>query len=251
MNQLGPLLYVILFGSSIAIPVFVIVLARRSRNPKIRGPALAGTAQVLSVQTTGTMINQSYVLRIALRVQVQDRPPYDVTVSRRIHPIQMAAIQPGRIIPVQVDAANPNVVEFDFNRSVPSPQIQPSGPATVAQIADALKHATAGTGSVGSAADLLASGQRVRAVLKSFAATGTTPRSVGRTPSRPELIDAPHYVLEVELHFPNLAPLTGRNQQTVPVEQVPALAIGREVVCAVDPADPTNRFVVDWDSTAG
>jgi hypothetical protein len=36
-------------------------------------------------------------------------------------------------------------------------------------------------------------------VLKSFAATGTTPRSLGRTPSRPELIDAPHYILEVEL----------------------------------------------------
>lgn len=105
------------------------------------------------------------------------------------------------------------------------------------------------SGSVGSAADLLASGQRVRAVLKSFAATGTTPRSVGRTPSRPELLDAPHYVLEVELHFPYLAPITGRNPQTVPVEQVPALAIGREVACAVDPADPTNRFVVDWDGT--
>ncbi len=201
---------------------------------------------MLSVQTTGTMINQSCVLRIALRVQVQDRQPYDVTVSRRIHPIQMAAIQPGRIIPVQVDATNPNVVEFDFNRSVP---VQPSGAATVAQIADALKHAPAGTGVVGSAADLFASGQRVRAVLKSFAATGTTPRSVGRTPSRPELMDAPHYVLEVELQFPNLAPLTGRNQQTVPVDQVPALAIGREVMCAVDPADPANRFVVDWDSS--
>jgi hypothetical protein len=247
MNQLGPLLFVILIGSSFVIPVLVIVLARRSRNPKIRGPALSGTAQVLSAQTTGTMINQSYVLRIALRVQIPDRQPYDVTVSRRIHPIQMAAIQPGNVIPVQVDAANPNVVEFDFNRSVPSQGVQHSGPATVAQIADALKR-TPNAGSVGSAADLLASGQRVEGVLKSFAATGTTPRSVGRTPSRPELLDAPHYVLEVELHFPNLAPLTGRNQQTVPVDQVPTLAIGRELVCVVDPGDPANRFVVDWDS---
>ena len=197
----GPLLGVILFASSIAVPVVVIGYSRKSRNPTIRGPALTGTAQVLSVQTTGTMINQS-------------------------------AIQPGRIIPVQVDATNPNVIDFDFNRSVQSPQMQASGAATVAQIADALKRAP-GSGSVGSAADLLASGQRVRAVLKSFAPTGTTPRSVGRTPSRPELIDAPHYVLEVELHFPNLAPMTGRNQQTVPVDQVPTLAIGREVMCAV------------------
>lgn len=248
MNLMGPLLGVIIFASSVAIPVVVIWYSRKSRNPKISGPALTGTAQVLSVQTTGTMINQSYVLQISLRVQVQDRPPYDVTVSRRIHPVQMAAIQPGAVIPVRVDAADPNVVEFDFNRSSPLQGVQLSGSPTVAQLADAMRRAPT-SGSVGSAADLLASGQRVRAVLKSFAPTGTTPRSVGRTPSRPELLDAPHYVLEVELHFPNLAPMTGRNQQTVPVDQVPALAIGREVMCAVDPADPANRFAVDWDSS--
>ena len=41
-----------------------------------------------------------------------------------------------------------------------------------------------------SAAQLLATGQRVAAALKSFSPTGKTPRSLGRTPSRPELIDA-------------------------------------------------------------
>jgi hypothetical protein len=59
-----------------------------------------------------------------------------------------------------------------------------------------------------SATDLLASAQRVPGVVKSFAATGTT-RSLGRTPSRPELIDAPHYVFEVDLQFPDLAPTCG------------------------------------------
>src|SRR5262249_34549805 len=99
-----------------------------------------------------------------------------------------------------------------------------------------------------SAAALLASGQRVPAVLKSFAATGTTPRSLGRTPSRPELIDAPHYMLEVELHFPNLSPVDARAVQPVPAAEGPNLAIGRKLTCAVDPADPARRFVVDWDS---
>ena len=108
--------------------------------------------------------------------------------------------------------------------------------------------ASAGNAPVLSAAALLASGQRVPAALKSFSATGTTPRSLGRTPSRPELIDAPHYVLEVELHFPNLAPITGRAIQPVPVANVPSLAIGLPLTCAVDPADPAQRFVVDWDA---
>jgi hypothetical protein len=97
-----------------------------------------------------------------------------------------------------------------------------------------------------SAPELLASDQRVRGVLKSFAATGTTMRSRGITPSRPELLDAPYYALEVELQFPNLAPVLGRNRQPVPLAEVPNLAVGRELNCAADPADPATRFIVDW-----
>jgi hypothetical protein len=105
-------------------------------------------------------------------------------------------------------------------------------------------------GAVRSAADLLASGQRVSGALKSFAPTGTTPRSLGRTPSRPELADAPHYKLVIELHFPNLAPMEARTVQPVPLTQVPNLAIGRELPCAVDPANP-QACVVDWDAIPG
>jgi hypothetical protein len=83
---------------------------------------------------------------------------------------------------------------------------------------------------------------------ESFSPTGTTPRSLGRTPSPPELIDAPHYMLEVELHFPNLAPVTGRAVQPVPTAHVPTLGIGLPLTCAVDPADPSHRFAVDWDA---
>jgi hypothetical protein len=122
---------------------------------------------------------------------------------------------------------------------------RPITPPTVAEQANAYEQ-TAGSAPVISAAALLASGQRVPGVLKSFAATGTTPRSLGRTPSRPELIDAPHHMLEVELQFPNLAPVTGRAVQPVPLTQVPHLAIGLKLACAVDPADPSHRFVVDW-----
>jgi hypothetical protein len=34
--------------------------------------------------------------------------------------------------------------------------------------------------------------------------------------------------------------------QLVPLAQVPNLAIGLRLNCAVDPADPSRRFVVDW-----
>ena len=51
---------------------------------------------------------------------------------------------------------------------------------------------------------------------------------------------------EVELQFPNLAPVTGRAVQLVPLSQVPNLAIGLKLNCAVDPADLSHKLVVDW-----
>jgi hypothetical protein len=101
-------------------------------------------------------------------------------------------------------------------------------------------------GSPISGSDLLASGQRVRGVLKSFTATGDTVRSRGITPSRPEFLDYPYYALVVELQLPNQAPVIGRNRQPIPLTEVPDLAIGRELICAVDPADSASRFAVDW-----
>jgi hypothetical protein len=48
-----------------------------------------------------------------------------------------------------------------------------------------------------------------------------------------------------------MTPVQAQNTQPVPLVQVPKLAIGLQLPCAVDPADPTRRFVVDWDGIAG
>ncbi len=134
--------------------------------------------------------------------------------------------------PIQVQAATPQV------RWEPTNIPAQAGPAN-------LMNARAGP--VYSAAELLATGQRVTGVLKSFADTGTTARSRGITPSRPEFLDAPRYTLVIELHFPNLAPMAARTHQSVPPAQVPNLAIGLQLPCAVDPANP-QVCVVDWDA---
>ena len=82
--------------------------------------------------------------------------------------------------------------------------------------------------------------------LRAFAATGETVRTAGDTSCRPEFLDDPYYGPKVELRFPNQAAVVGRNRQAVPPTEVPNLAIGRELNCAADPADPANRWVVDW-----
>ena len=98
--------------------IAVYVLYRiRFRQPTIKGPALTGTAQILSVQqTTGPMREGcSLALRIALRVEVPGRQPHDVTVDRTVDLNHLARVQPGATIPVQVDATNPQKVLIDFS----------------------------------------------------------------------------------------------------------------------------------------
>jgi len=96
------------------------IAATRFRNPKIRGPAVIGTAQILSVQQTAgpSEEGRNLALRIGLRVQVPSWQPYDVTVQRTVELIHLARVQPGATIPVQVDATNPQKVRIDFNQPI-------------------------------------------------------------------------------------------------------------------------------------
>ncbi|HUB58052.1 MAG TPA: SHOCT domain-containing protein [Mycobacterium sp.] len=99
---------------------------------------------------------------------------------------------------------------------------------------------------VESAADLLGSGERVPCVLNAFRDTGRTARSLGNAPTRPEFLDDPLFALDVELQLPDRTPLRGRSVQRVPRAQAASLAVGRQLMCVVDPAKPSRRFVVDW-----
>ena len=205
-----------------------------------------GSARVLSADWTGAVINLEYVCRIRLRVEIPGREPYDVTIEQRVDPLRLAALQPGTTVAVRVEPADPLNVRIDFSQLTETPGAESHGPPpTAAALADAYRESPGSTQSA-SAADLLASGQRVRGVLKSFADTGSTARSLGKTPSRPEFLDDPLYIFDVDLQFPNLAPVDGQAVQRVPRAQVPNLVIGPELACVVDPGDPSHRFVVDW-----
>jgi hypothetical protein len=58
------------------------------------------------------------------------------------------------------------------------------------------------------------------------------------------------HAVVIELDFINLAPIDARTVQPVPLDQVPKLAGGLPLPCAVDPANP-QACVVDWDAVAG
>lgn len=91
-------------------------------NPKIRGAALTGTAQVLSVNraTAPYQAGDALALRIGLRVEVPGRQPYDVTVKRTVDlsHVVVGHLKTGATIPVQVDATDPQKVRFDFSQPI-------------------------------------------------------------------------------------------------------------------------------------
>ncbi|OBI87036.1 hypothetical protein [Mycobacterium asiaticum] len=240
------------WGVPAAVVVLIAVNLYRIRKPKFAGPPLAGIAHVRSLESTGTVIDNRYVCNIGLTVELPGREPYEATVRQAVHPISLASVQPGLIVRVQVDSANPQKVRIESgpptHPTSAGPQPPPSAAATAAAYNQLKQRHGGSSGRWASAAELLATGQRVPGVLKSFAANGNTLRTLGRAATAmPELLDAPQYVIEMELRFPNLAPVVGRSVQSVPPEHVPHLAIGLELPCAVDPADPSHRFVVDWE----
>ncbi|WP_205873824.1 hypothetical protein [Mycobacterium camsae] len=244
------LIPVLSWGIPAVATVFVAVSCYRIKKPRLAGAELTATARVVSVHSTGTMIDDRDVCKIILSVEIPGRDRYEATVRQAVHPISMAAIQPGSIVGVRVDSSRPRQVRIEPGGPVRRTAI--TGPPSVAALAAAYnehkqRHGGA-SGRWASAVHLLTSGQRIPGVLRSFAATGNTLRGLGReATAMPELLDAPQYVIEMEFRFPNLAPIVGRSVQSIPDEHVPYLAAGLELPCAVDPSDPAHRFVVDWE----
>jgi Protein of unknown function (DUF2510) len=115
----------------------LIIWVRMRRAAQFKGPALTGTAQLLSVARAGGLaafgvmqgtnsVIPTYtkiVCRIGLRVEIPGRAPYDVTVTTPVGNTWLynAKRNPGGTYVVQVDSANPENVRFDYLQPVGTP----------------------------------------------------------------------------------------------------------------------------------
>jgi hypothetical protein len=131
---------VVLVGGPFGLLIYIFVSGRRRRKAaQFEGPALAGTAQVLSAARgggLGGLLQSSHTAvmsRIGLRVEIPGRPPYDVTVTRLVDSHVLAAlcvdgqrwgpgqkwhVKPGMTFPVQVDSGNPENAQIDFSSAL-------------------------------------------------------------------------------------------------------------------------------------
>lgn len=255
---MGAMTLIIIIASAVfSIVLFVVVWKYASNmmgDSKVLDAGVPGQAVVMSLEPTGTVINDMYyVCNIGLRVQLPAQAPYDVMIKQSVPLHAMGRVDPGRTVAVKVDPVDRTKAAIDWNVVVAS-----GGPAMMAadpsagMIAGAVAAAGGAAGlaqqgvTVGSSADLLRSGQRVLGVLTEYADTGNTPRSLGMAPSRPEFTDDPMYAVTLQLHVANTAPIEAKVVQRVPRAQVANLSMGMQLNCAVDPSNPTRNVAIDW-----
>jgi hypothetical protein len=251
--------------------VLIVVVFKYASNmmgdSKVLDAGVPGQAVVMSLEPTGTVINDLYyVCNVGLRVTVPAQPTYDVMITQSVPLHAMARVDPGRSVGVKVDPVDRTKVVIDWNMAAVAPAgPSPAGPGVVAgpagvagadlsasDIAGAVAMAGDAAGMVqsgiviSSTVDVLRDGQRVLGVLTEYAATGGTPRSLGLTPSRPEFLDDPMYAVTLQLHIANTAPIEAKVIQRVPRAQVANLAMGQQFNVAVDPSNPTRNVAIDW-----
>ena len=88
-------------------------LKRHAQASKILQSGMSGQAQVLSVQETGTRLNDQPEIAFVLMVQLPGRAPYQAQATSVMSQLLLARVQPGMTVPVKVDPANPQSVAID------------------------------------------------------------------------------------------------------------------------------------------
>ena len=257
-------LIIILVSALFSIVLIVVVLKYASTmmgDSKVLDAGVPGQAVVMSLEPTGTVINDLYyVCNVGLRVTLPAQATYDVMIKQSVPLHAMSRVDPGRTVGVKVDPVDRTKVAIDWNLAVAAGPgaagTDPGAAAAMDPSAGAIASAVAMAGgaaglaqagvTVSSTVDLLRSGQRVLGVLTEYADTGNTPQSLGLTPSRPEFVNDPMYAVTLQLHVANTAPIEAKVVQRVPRAQVPNLTMGMQLNCAVDPSNPTRNVAIDW-----
>lgn len=143
LGGIDPWPWVSLITNPVVLIGVAIVVSSRARKRAVRtfgGPPRPGTAQALSVRRqpglAGLLGRSSILTQIGLRVELADRPPYDVTVTTGLSSRSLAAlcvegqrwepgrpwhVRPGTTFEVEVDSTDP------LNVRIVSDPIPPAG----------------------------------------------------------------------------------------------------------------------------
>jgi hypothetical protein len=214
---------------------------RGKRKKRLEEAGVTAPAEIVSVQDTGVTVNNNPRVKLTLAVSPTDgSAPFEVSMKHLVS--RVAVPRAGDGFTVRYDP------EDHDNFAIEAGAAASAGATVDLDAASAGAIATAAGGSYGqiqrtSAADLLASGQRMTAILREFSPTGKT---VGDSNPGAENPSDPVYVFKMELPIAGGSPLEAICLNRVPTYKTAELGLGAQLNVAVNPANPTREVAIDW-----
>ncbi len=80
----------------------------------VRANGLSATATVLEIWETGVRVNGNPVVGFLLEVRAEGLAPYEAKTKALISILAIPRIQPGAVLPVKYDPADPTRVALDI-----------------------------------------------------------------------------------------------------------------------------------------
>lgn len=194
--------------------------------------------------------NFTPLVELTLRITPADGSgPLEVTTRGQVEFSVIGKLQPGDAITVRYDPEDHEnfevVGDWELNGAGAGGAAESLESASAGDIAAAVQ-ATGDTGQRKSAADLLASGQRMTAVLREFSASSKTVGDVD--PSLPDPND-PLYVMKAEIPIGGSSPIEAVFMNRMPEPKVASLSLGAHLNVPVNPANPSHEVTIDWSNS--
>ncbi len=85
-----------------------------SQAKELQTSGEAAQAEILKIWDTGMTLNEDPVVGFLLEVRPNGKPVYQAETKLRISRLHVPQVQPGSVVPVRIDPANPNRVSLDI-----------------------------------------------------------------------------------------------------------------------------------------
>jgi hypothetical protein len=221
----------------------------KKRAKRLEEAGVDAQAVLVSFQEIGQQ-NFTPLVDLTLRITPADGTgPFEVSTRGQVQFSVIGKLQPGDTITVRYDPEDHENFEvtgdWEFS-SVGAGGAEPSVDSASAGDIAAGVQATGETGQQRSAAELLASGQRMTAVVREFSPSGKTVGDLD--PSQPDPND-PVYVVKAELPIDGSSPIETVFMNRVPEAKVASLRLGAHLNVAVNPANPSHEVTIDWTNS--
>jgi hypothetical protein len=218
----------------------------KKRQQRLKEAGVNVQAVLVSFREIGQQ-NFTPLVDLTLRITPPDGSElFEVTTRGQVEFSIIGKLQPGDGITVRYDPEDHEnfavVGDWELSGAGASGAGESLDSASAGDVAAAVQ-ATGETGQRKSATELLASGQRMTAVIREFSASGKTVGDVDPSLQDP---NDPLYVIKAEIPIDGSTPIEAVFMNRVPQAKVANLRLGARLNVAVNPANPSHEVTIDW-----